>query len=184
MATKAVAQMYENGFCKTAEDGTKLPCPDAYGALLGTSACCALIEVLIAFMPPAVIKKIFPPIVTGPTVMLIGVSLLQTGFEQWAGGSSDCMSRPSEGEFALCPHVGAPHALPWGSPEFIGLGFSVFVTILICERLGAPIMKSCAVIIGLLVGCIIAAACGYFDGSIVGEVGLIAFSEQLRFVHF
>ncbi|TQB68318.1 hypothetical protein MPDQ_003603 [Monascus purpureus] len=175
VATKAVGQMYENGFCKMAEDGTKLPCPDAYGALLGTSACCALIEVLIAFMPPAVIKKIFPPIVTGPTVMLIGVSLLQTGFEQWAGGSSDCMSRPSEGDFALCPHVGAPHALPWGSPEFIGLGFSVFVTILICERLGAPIMKSCAVIIGLLVGCIIAAACGYFDGSIVGEAPVASF---------
>lgn len=162
--------MYNNGFCPTADDGTKLPCPDAYGALLGTSACCALIEVLLSFMPPAAIKKIFPPIVTGPTVMLIGASLLQSGFEGWAGGSGSCMSRPETGLYSKCPTVNAPHALPWGSAEFIGLGFSVFVTILICERFGAPIMKSCAVIIGLLVGCIIAAACGYFDRSGIDEV--------------
>lgn len=172
VASKGVNQMYENGFCPTADDGTRLPCPDAYGAFLGTSACCALIEVLLSFIPPAAIKKIFPPIVTGPTIMLIGTSLLQTGFEQWAGGSSDCMSRPESGQYVLCPSVDAPHALPWGSAEFVGLGFLVFVTILICERFGAPIMKSCAVIIGLLIGCIVAAACGYFDGTEISEVGL------------
>ena len=61
--------------------------------------------------------------------------------------------------------VGAPHALPWGSAEFIGLGFSVFITIIICERFGSPIMKSCAVVLGLLVGCIIAGATGYFSST-------------------
>jgi uracil-xanthine permease len=65
----------------------------------------------------------------------------------------------------VCPQVGAPHALPWGSAEYIGLGFSVFVTIIICERFGSPIMKSCAVVLGLLVGCVIAGATGYFDAS-------------------
>ena len=170
ISSKAVEQMYSNGFCPVSSTGEQLPCPDAYGAFLGTAAVTSLIEVVIAFVPPNVIRRVFPPIVTGPTVMLIGASLLQTGFEQWAGGSSDCMSRPSHGEYALCPTTNAPHALPWGSPEFIGLGFSVFVTILLCERFGAPIMKSCAVIIGLLVGCIIGAACGYFDHSTIDEV--------------
>ena len=60
---------------------------------------------------------------------------------------------------------GAPHALPWGSAEYIGLGFSVFATIILCERFGSPIMKSCAVVVGLLVGCIIGAATGYFSPS-------------------
>jgi uric acid-xanthine permease len=41
----------------------------------------------------------------------------------------------------------------------------VFLTIILCERFGSPIMKSTSVIVGLLVGCIIAAACGYFDRS-------------------
>lgn len=165
VATGALAQMYQTGFCPTAADGTKLPCPDGYGAIIGTAAVCALLEVAMAFTPPRILKKVFPPLVTGPTVMLIGVKLVASGFQNWAGGSGACRSRPEEGLFQLCPSNSAPHALPWGSAEFIGLGFSVFITIILCERFGAPIMKSTAVVIGLLVGCIIAAACGYFDRS-------------------
>ncbi|KAI0170041.1 permease family-domain-containing protein [Pestalotiopsis sp. NC0098] len=165
VAEGAFAQMYANGFCPTAEDGTLLPCPDGYGALLGTAAVCALLEVLIAFAPPKIILKIFPPIVTGPTVMLIGISLIESGFKDWAGGSGGCADTSPSAYFALCPNIAAPHALPWGSAEYLGLGFSVFITIILCERFGSPIMKSTSVIVGLLVGCIIAAACGYFDRS-------------------
>ncbi|KAK6189184.1 hypothetical protein LQW54_013530 [Pestalotiopsis sp. IQ-011] len=165
VAEGAFAQMYANGFCPTAEDGTLLPCPDGYGALLGTAAVCALLEVLIAFAPPKIILKIFPPIVTGPTVMLIGISLIESGFKDWAGGSGGCADTSPSAYFALCPNIAAPHALPWGSAEYLGLGFSVFLTIILCERFGSPIMKSTSVIVGLLVGCIIAAACGYFDRS-------------------
>ncbi|KAI9848857.1 MAG: hypothetical protein M1837_006373 [Sclerophora amabilis] len=163
VATGAFAQMYKSGFCPSTADGTKLPCPDGYGAVIGTTTVCALLEIGLSFMPPALLKKFFPPLVTGPTVTLIGVNLIRTGFEGWAGGSGDCSARPTSGPFALCPSVAAPHPLPWGSAEFIGLGFSVFVTIIICERFGSPIMKSTAVVWGLLVGCIIAAATGYFD---------------------
>lgn len=119
----------------------------------------------MSFIPPRWLKKIFPPLVTGPTVLLIGVALITTGMENWAGGTGSCMSRPESGIYQLCPNTNAPHALPWGSAEFIGLGFLVFVTIIMCERFGAPIMKSCSVVLGLLVGCIVAAACGYFDRS-------------------
>lgn len=113
--------MYANGFCPTAADGTKLPCPDGYGALLGTSAVCALLEILISFIPPKTMLRIFPPIVTGPTVMLIGISLIQSGFEDWAGGSGSCIDGSSASAFyQLCPNIDAPHALPWGSPEFLG----------------------------------------------------------------
>lgn len=165
VATGALSQMYSTGFCPSDSNGSPLPCPDGYGAIIGTACCCALLEILMSFTPPKVLKKIFPPLVTGPTVTLIGISLIQSGFEDWAGGSGECLSRPASGIYKLCPDVSAPHALSWGSASFIGLGFSVFVTIIICERFGSPIMKSCAVVIGLLVGCIIAAACGYFDRS-------------------
>ncbi|KIW35279.1 uncharacterized protein PV07_01983 [Cladophialophora immunda] len=165
VATGAFTQMYANGKCQLDADGNRLPCPDAYGALIGTCALCALVEIALSFLPPKALRKIFPPIVTGPTVILIGVSLIESGFNDWAGGSGLCAARPDSGPFTVCPQVGAPHALPWGSAEFIGLGFLVFVTILICERFGSPIMKSTSVIIGLLMGCIVAAACGYFDDS-------------------
>jgi uracil-xanthine permease len=165
VATGALSQMYATGFCPSDADGNPLPCPDGYGAILGTACVCALIEILMSFTSPKILKKIFPPLVTGPTVMLIGVNLIRSAFQGWAGGSGDCSARPETGIYRLCPTINAPHALPWGSAEFIGLGFSVFVTIIICERFGAPIMKSTAVVIGLLVGCIIAGACGYFDRS-------------------
>ncbi|KAL2844785.1 permease family-domain-containing protein [Aspergillus pseudoustus] len=167
VANGAFNQMYANGFCQVDADGNRLPCPEAYGALIGTSACCALVEILLAFVPPKIIQKIFPPIVTGPTVMLIGISLIGTGFQDWAGGSG-C----TEG---LCPSATAPRPLPWGSPEFIGLGFLVFVTIILCERFGAPIMKSCSVVVGLLMGCIVAAACGYFSHSNIDAAPVASF---------
>lgn len=167
VATGALAQMYSTGFCPTASDGSKLPCPRGYGAILGTSSCCALLEIALSFTRPSLLKKFFPPLVTGPTVTLIGINLIQSGFKNWAGGSGSpgCIDRPTSGSYIVCPMVGAPHALPWGSAEYIGLGFSVFVSIIICERFGSPIMKSCAVVLGLLVGCIIAGATGYFSSA-------------------
>ncbi|KAK3376610.1 permease family-domain-containing protein [Lasiosphaeria ovina] len=174
VASGAFEQMYDNGFCPMI-NGVKQPCPDAYGALLGTAAVCALLEILISFIPPKAMLRIFPPIVTGPTVMLIGVSLIESGFQNWAGGAGLCADPTVGGFFALCPNILAPHALPWGAPEYLGLGFSVFVTIILVERFGSPIMKSTSVIIGLLVGCIIAGACGYFDRSGIDSAPVASF---------
>lgn len=149
---KSFPMMYNEGICKVI-DGVDQPCPNGYGLFLATSSCCALLEVLLSFIPTKILTKIFPPIVTGPVVLLIGASLIETGFQDWAGGSacypdSNCSDKK---------------ALHWGSAQYIGLGFTVYLTIITCEKWGAPLMKSCAVIVGLLVGCIIAAACGYFE---------------------
>ncbi|KHN95474.1 purine permease [Metarhizium album ARSEF 1941] len=179
IAQGAFKQMYANGYCPSDKDGAPLPCPKGYGALIGTSAICALTEILISFLPPKVLLRIFPPIVTGPTVMLIGVHLIESGFKNWMGGSGPCSNPASVGDqasvFALCPNINAPHALPWGSPEYLGLGFSAFITIILCERFGSPIMKSTSVIWGLLVGCIIAASCGYFDRSGIDSAPVASF---------
>ncbi|KAH3680327.1 hypothetical protein WICMUC_000394 [Wickerhamomyces mucosus] len=157
IVNKSFPMMYANGVCPIADDGTKLACPDGYGAILGTGAVCALLEMFLSFIPPRFLQKLFPSVVTGPVVLLIGISLIQSGFEDWLGGSG-CVG-------TICPSSSGPKAAPWGSAQFIGLGFLVFVTIVLCEKYGAPIMKSTAVIIGLLVGCIVAAACGYFSDS-------------------
>lgn len=177
VATGAFTQMYATGFCPTDSTGLKLPCPKGYGAILGTACCCALLEIALSFTKPSILKKVFPPLVTGPTVMLIGISLIKSGFQGWAGGSGSpgCIDRPDSGPFTVCPNEGAPHALPWGSAEYIGLGFSVFVTIIICERFGSPIMKSCAVVLGLLVGCIIAGATGYFSSAGISAAPTVSF---------
>lgn len=175
VAQGALTQMYANGYCPVGANGARLACPQGYGAILGTAALCALLEIGLSFAPAKILKKFFPPLVTGPTVMLIGIKLISTGFQNWAGGSGTCASRPTSGPFQLCPSNTAPMAAPWGSAQFIGLGFLVFVTIILTERFGAPIMKSCAVVIGLLVGCIVAAACGYFSGAGVATAPVASF---------
>ncbi|PWW76076.1 Xanthine/uracil permease [Tuber magnatum] len=155
----ALKQMYANGKC----------------AIIGTGCVCALLEIALSFMPPKLLQKIFPPLVTGPTVMLVGVKLIASGFKNWAGGSGPCSAMPKTGPFSLCPNTAAPHALPWGSAEFIGLGFSVFIAIILCERFGSPIMQSTSVVIGLLFGCIIAAATGYFSSKNIDLAPAVSF---------
>lgn len=175
VATGALSQMYKTGYCPSDASGNPLPCPQGYGAIIGTACCCALLEILMSFTSPKYLRKIFPPLVTGPTVFLIGASLITSAFEDWAGGSGSCLGRPTTGDYMLCPSNSAPHALPWGSAQFIGLGFVVFLTIILMERFGSPIMKSCQVVLGLLVGCIVAGATGYFSSSGISAAPAVSF---------
>ncbi|CAH6722227.1 putative purine permease [[Candida] jaroonii] len=152
IVTKAIPLMYKTGICETI-NGVEQACPDAYGRIIATSCVTALIEILLSFIPPKALQKIFPPLVTGPVVLLIGISLVESGFQDWMGGSG-CYGD-------VCPSAHGTTA-PWGSGQFLGLGFVVYLTIILAERFGSPIMKSCAVIVGLLVGCIVGSATGYF----------------------
>ncbi|KAB5587894.1 Xanthine/uracil permease [Ceratobasidium theobromae] len=172
--------LYTDGTCPstTAADGTVTqgPCPDAYGMLLGTSLVCSILEMGMAFVPPKRLKKIFPPIVTGTVILLIGASLIgESGVLNWGGGSNDCHLRPETGIFRLCPTISAKRPLPWGSPEFIGLGFLSFITIVIVELFGSPFLKNASIIVGLLVGCIVAGAVGYMDSSSIDRAPAITF---------
>ncbi|KAJ5301168.1 carbonic anhydrase [Penicillium atrosanguineum] len=151
---------YSNGTCPTSSDGSKLPCPDAWGAMLGTMLCTVWIQIVMSFVPPRTLNRIFPKVVTGTLLLLVGVYLISNGMENW-GGSSNCNG--GTGYYALCPDTAAPKPLPWGDPKLIGLGFSVFVTIVIVELFGSPLMRSASVVLGLAVGCIISGATGYWS---------------------
>ncbi|RCH96239.1 hypothetical protein CU097_014296 [Rhizopus azygosporus] len=168
-AQALIQNMYKNGECptETLPDGTinYLPCPDAFGAVLGTQMLCALLSIAISFLSPRVIRKLFPKVVTGIVLIVIGATLLTSGMENWAGGSGPCMSRPNSGPFTLCPSTSAPHAQPWGGPVNFALGASVFFTIIVIELVGSVFLKNISVVIGLIIGCIIAASVGMFDGS-------------------
>ena len=58
VATGALSQMYETGFCPSDADGNPLPCPRGYGAIIGTSALCALLEIGMSFTSPRILKKV------------------------------------------------------------------------------------------------------------------------------
>ncbi|KAH9949035.1 xanthine/uracil permease [Amylocystis lapponica] len=179
--------MYADGTCPstTAADGTvtRGPCPDAYGKMLvahatsaGTSLICSFLEIFMSFVPPRTLQRIFPPMVTGTVILMIGASLIgSSGILNWGGGSGGCQDFPTSGFFQLCPDIAAPRPLPWGSPEFIGLGFLSFVSILLTELFGSPFLKNISIIVGLAVGCIVAGAAGYIDGSSITTAPAITF---------
>nr|GAT55564.1 predicted protein [Mycena chlorophos] len=173
------AAMYADGTCPTsvAGDGTvtRLACPDAYGMLLGTSLVCSVLEIGMSFVPVRVLKRIFPPLVTGTVILCIGASLIgSSGIPNWGGGSN-CESRPTSGFYQTCPDISAPRPLPWGSPELIGLGLLSFVSIILTEIFGSPFLKNTSIIIGLLVGSIVAGAAGYADRSSIDSAPAITF---------
>lgn len=123
----------------------------AYGKMLGTSMVCALLEVVFSVVPGRIIKKIFPPVVCAITVTLIGVALIGTGMKYWGGGvvcadmvwKNHAQVSDSVGFGAEYPVPEIPSAtcqngsvyLPYGSTEFIGLGFSVLVFLVFIELL-------------------------------------------------
>ena len=72
----AIGQMLDDGIEPKA----------AYGKMLGTSMVCGFLELFFSVLPTRYIKRIFPPIVTAITVILIGVALVGTGMKYWGGG--------------------------------------------------------------------------------------------------
>ena len=175
LAQRYFAQQYARGYCPTV-DGVAQACPDAYGKLIGTAAVAALFQMALSFVPPKILKRLFPPMITGPVLILIGASLISSGIKDWAGSSGLCSSSTNTvAFFKLCPNIAAPRPYEWGNARFIGLGFSVFVSIIVIERFGSPIMKTSGVILGLLVGVIISAATGYWDVSSIKKAPAITF---------
>ncbi|RPB09340.1 Xanthine/uracil permease [Morchella conica CCBAS932] len=169
------AQQYASGYCEIGEDGRRLPCPDAYGRLIGTISVVMCFQIAISLVKPRVLMKMCPNLVVGMVMVCIGSGLVASGAKSWAGGSGPCMNRPESGFFQLCPNIAAPQPRLWGSPSFIGLGFSVYITILIVELFGAPLIRNCSVACGLLVGAVIAAATGFVDSAPINRAPSVTF---------
>lgn len=144
-----------NGSCQSCPqlEGKCLSGEDAYGHVLGTITVCCWVQVAISFCPPKTLRRIFPPFVTGTCIILIGVSLIATGFEYWGGGST-CASQVLTSK-TLCTGNGDVE-LPFGHRYYVGLGFVVFSTLVLVEMFGSPFMRNIQVIIGLAVGMLVA----------------------------
>lgn len=170
-------------------------CPDAYGMWLGTVMVGSLLEIGLSFVPPNMLRRAFPPIVTGTTVFLIGASLVPVGLRQWAGGSGPCFDVQQIEDlggivpqglldvFNDCPNNFGPgdRHYPWGSAEWIGLGFFVFSIIIIVEIFGSPFLRNTQVVIGLLAGIILSASLGYMNRDLIDEAPNFTFPLVRRF---
>ena len=180
--------IYENAIAamraETNADGTgKYSGKEAYGKMLGTTMVCAMLEVVLSFVPRDKLRRMFPNIVTGVAVMLIGAGLTATGIKYWGGGAvcaemawknndqvyglvgkggtwfgpdqTGVAPFPGGGGRSMCDGNGDV-VKPFGSTEYIALGFSVVLMLILVELFGSPFMKNANVIIALLFGYFVA----------------------------
>jgi len=139
-----------------------------YGAFLGTALVASVAEIVLGLMPPHVIKKLMPPVVTGSAVMLIGGSLISSAVKYIGGGIFCAENTESRIPFAstpqLCVNDNGDMALSFGSSEYVGLGFSVIGMSIFLQIVGSPFLKSTFLFWSLMFGCIVAAPGGVVDG--------------------
>jgi len=144
---------------------------ESYGKMLGATAIACCLELFIALLPVKVIQKIFPPVVQATCVMLIGIGLVGAGIKYWGGGvvcaESDWREHPQIAEdgvmfknMAWCGGNGEV-VLEYGSPEYIGLGFSCWVMLIFIELFGSPFAKNTNIILALMFGYFVAAVSRY-----------------------
>lgn len=123
-----------------------------YEAVLGSCLVAALFEVFLGYYIKK-LRRFFPPVVTGTLVLAIGITLLPVGVNYLAGG------------------VGAED---YGSYSNLLLGFIVLATILFCNQYTKGITKMASILVGLIVGYIVAIPMGKIDFSQLSQVGMLA----------
>ena len=134
------------------------------GVLFGGALFAGLIQVFLG----AVLKKIrhwFPPIVTGVVVLVIGISLMQVALV-YAGGGKWLMDNKPE---------------LFASGKQLFLSVTVLVVTLGVHQLGRGIFATASILIGLIVGYLIAIPMGMVNFSIIANAAWFAFPSPLKF---
>ncbi len=107
------------------------------------------------------LTRLFPPVVTGTVILVIGGSLLHVGFD-WAAG-------------------GAPSSPEYGSVMHLGVSGLVLAVILILSRFGRGFMAQVAVLAGIVAGAVVAAMLGKMNFGLVAQANWVGFVEPFRF---
>ncbi|MBB4818892.1 NCS2 family nucleobase:cation symporter-2 [Pseudomonas alcaligenes] len=127
-----------------------------FGAVIAAGA------ITIALAPVfSRLLRFFPPVVIGSLITIIGISLMPAA-AIWLGG-------------------GNPDAADFGAPANLLLGLATAAIILAVYARFSGFIGNLSVLIGLLLGSLLAAACGMTDFSRVGEAAWFELSAPMAF---
>ena len=115
-----------------------------YGSIIGAGIFIFLIAGLFSK-----IKNLFPPVVTGSLITIIGFTLIPVAFQNLGGGDTS--------------------AKDFGNLQALGIGFLTIAIILLISVFARGFMKSVSILIGILVGTLIAGAMGMVSLKPVAE---------------
>jgi NCS2 family nucleobase:cation symporter-2 len=126
-----------------------------YGAVIAAGLFGVLIAPFVSRLLP-----LFPPVVTGTIITVIGISLMRVGVN-WAGGG-----------------IGNP---AFGDLRFLGIALFVLVVILSLSKWGKGFVANVAVLVGIVAGCLLAAATGLMNFDKVASAGWIGMVVPFQF---
>ncbi|HNS80448.1 MAG TPA: nucleobase:cation symporter-2 family protein [Kiritimatiellia bacterium] len=127
--------------------------------IIGLTIICSPIEMLLSRMIH-VVRKLFPPIVTGSVVTLIGISLIKVGMTDMAGGFG---------------------ATDFGSLPNLGMGFFVLLVIVLLNRFGRGYIGTVSIALGLIAGYLLSALLGRVNFTPVAEAGWLTLPRPFKF---
>lgn len=107
------------------------------------------------------LARLFPPVVTGTVILVIGVSLMNIGVN-WAAG-------------------GQPSAPDYGSPLYLAVALFTLVVVLALTRFAKGLFNNTAVLLGVIAGCVVAALLGRMSFEHVGAAPLVAPALPFQF---
>ncbi len=102
--------------------------------------------------------RLFPPVVTGTIILVIGISLMRIGIN-WAGGGLPTLTKVVDGVPGAFPNPG------YGQLEGLGIALFVLLVILGLLRWFTGFVANVAVLLGIIAGAVLASLLGvmHFD---------------------
>lgn len=128
--------------------------------IMGASLVGSLVMIIGSFFMPYV-RKLFPPVVTGVVVMMIGLSLIPVAVDWFAGGQK-----------------GDAH---YADPANLAMATFVLVLVVILVQWGKGIFSAAAIVIGMMVGYVVALALGWINFDAVKNAESFAIPQPLHF---
>ncbi|MDR2864868.1 MAG: hypothetical protein LBV68_04575 [Spirochaetaceae bacterium] len=119
--------------------------------VLGAALAGAVVEVLMGFFIKP-LRRFFPPLVIGAVLMTIGMHLLPVGVQYFAGGAA--------AEAAAKAGLNNALAASYASWQNLLIGGSVFLVIVLLQRFAKGMFKISSILLGILVGYILAIVLG------------------------
>ena len=137
---------------------------DALGTIFAVALICAPVEMIFSRFIP-LLKKIITPLISGIVVTLIGMSLIRVGITDIGGGQWLLDNKPEL----------------FGSGQNIIFAFIVLVTIIILNRSSRPWVRMSAVVVGLVIGYLVAMVMGRINFGTMANLSIIAAPIPFRF---
>ena len=140
-----------------------------YGAVIAAGVFAVIAAPLIGRL-----LRFFPRVVTGTIITVIGITLMRIGIG-WAGGGLPMVKRPLDGVLGDFPNPA------FGALDNMGIALFVLVAILVIAKYAKGFFANIAVLLGIILGAIVAALAGKMSFAGVASAPWLDFVYPFQF---